>query len=71
MGFRKFVRRTVRKAENAVKKYDPMAKQMGIGGAGGGDDSSTPDKGPQFSDQARQVAAGAGTVGFTQRTQNY
>lgn len=28
-------------------------------------------QGPQFTDEARRAAAGAGTVGFTQRTQNY
>jgi hypothetical protein len=35
-----------------------------------GGDANAP-QGPQFTDAARSQAAGAGTVGFTQRTQNY
>lgn len=43
----------------------------GVNGKGQQDTSAPPDKGPQFTDAARSQAAGAGTVGFTQRTQNW
>lgn len=60
------VKRSARQVGGIVKG------QMGIGGNTSGDKSGgTADKGPQFTDAARSQAAGAGTVGFTQRTQNY
>lgn len=60
------IKRSARQVGGIVKG------QMGIGGNTSGDNSGgAADKGPQFTDAARQQAAGAGTVGFTQRTQNY
>lgn len=35
------------------------------------DPGGAANKGPQFTDEARRQAAGAGTVSFTNRTQNY
>lgn len=69
--FGKAIKRVAKKVGGAVKKYDPMAKQMGFGGDDKANDPAAPDKGPQFTDAARSQAAGAGTVGFTQRTQNW
>lgn len=48
-------------------------KSLGGGGKSKDDkgDAAAPDKGPQFTDAARVQAAGAGTVGFTQQTQNW
>lgn len=64
----------IRKAvKGAVRKVENVARgQIGKGeiGADNGQPAA-PDKGPQFTDEARRQAAGAGTVGFTQRTQNY
>jgi len=65
MSIRKFVRRTTRKAENFLHRA------TGQGNIGDPDPNATPDKGPQFTEAARSQAAGAGTVGFTQRTQNW
>ena len=65
MGLRKFIKRTVRKAENFAHRV------TGRSNIGQTDPNATPDKGPQFTDAARSQAAGAGTVGFTQRTQNW
>ena len=62
MGLRKFVRRATRKLENFAHRA------LGQGNIG---QDKTPDKGPQFTDEAKRQAAGAGTVGFTQRTQNW
>lgn len=60
-----------KKAGRAIEKYggkligqDFSKKKV----SGGGD---SVDKGPQFTEEARRQAAGAGTVGFTQRTQNW
>lgn len=77
MGLRRFAKRVGHKVERQVKasakQIGGIVKgQMGLSsGGGGGGDSSTPNQGPQFTDEARRQAAGAGTVGFTQRTQNY
>jgi hypothetical protein len=66
---------------NFLKKVGRrMERDLGIrnrggiinkGNGPGSDPNAAPDKGPQFTDAARQQAAGAGTVGFTQRTQNW
>ena len=77
--------RVKKAAKRAGKQVERSAKQIGqkaekYGGAAMGlnlsrnktsGDSNTPPQGPQFTDAARSQAAGAGTVNFTQRTQNY
>lgn len=64
MGLRRYVRRVTRKVENFAHRATGQ-------GNIGEQDPNAPDKGPQFTDAARSQAAGAGTVGFTQRTQNW
>jgi hypothetical protein len=62
---RKSLKHQVRRVENFAHR---LSGKPNIG-------TQQPDpnanKGPQFTDAARSQAAGAGTVNFTQRTQNY
>jgi hypothetical protein len=69
---KKDVKRAGKQVERSAKQVGGMVKgQLGVGSnKGTSGDPNTP-KGPQFTDAARSQAAGAGTVGFTQRTQNY
>jgi len=62
---KKQVKRSTRQLENFAHRA------TGSGNIGSKDPNAAPDKGPQFTDEARRQAAGAGTVGFTQRTQNW
>lgn len=63
MGLGRFFKRATRKLENFAHRV--------TGGTNIGQTQAAASQGPQFSDMARQQAAGAGTVNFTQRTQNY
>ena len=64
MGLGRFFKRATRKLEN-------FAHRVNGGTNIGQTQSAATNQGPQFTDMARQQAAGAGTVNFTQRTQNY
>ena len=64
----------IRKAvKGAVRTVENFGRgQMGKGAIGADKGGDAPaDRGPQFTEEARRQAAGAGTVGFTQKTQNY
>lgn len=65
MGLGRFIKRATRKVENFAHR---VTGRPNIGDKG---QDPSANKGPQFTDEARRQAAGAGTVGFTQRTQNY
>lgn len=63
----------IRKAvKGAVRTVENFGRgQIGKGAIGADNGTGAVDRGPQFSEEARRQAAGAGTVGFTQKTQNY
>ena len=61
----------LKKVGRKIEKYGGKAIGQDFSRQKSSGDPQTPDKGPQFTDAARQQAAGAGTVGFTQRTQNW
>lgn len=67
MSIGKFVKRATRKLENFAHR---VTGRPNIG-TQQPDPNAPANKGPQFTDAARSQAAGAGTVGFTQRTQNW
>lgn len=60
-----------KKVGQKLEKYGGKMIGQDFSRQKGGAGTQAPDKGPQFTDAARQQAAGAGTVNFTQRTQNY
>jgi hypothetical protein len=65
------IRKAVKGAVRTVENFGRGQAGKGPIGADKGGDAAPADRGPQFSEEARRQAAGAGTVGFTQRTQNY
>ena len=72
MGLGRELKRFGKQVKRSAKQVGGIVKgQFGLGQKGTSGDANTPDKGPQFTDAARSQAAGAGTVNFTQRTQNY
>jgi hypothetical protein len=65
MGLGRFFKRATRKLENFAHRV------QGKPNIGTQQPDPNASKGPQFTDAARSQAAGAGTVGFTQQTQNW
>jgi hypothetical protein len=65
------VKRSAVQLGKKAEKYGGAAIGQNFSRDKSSGDANTPAQGPQFTDEARRQAAGAGTVGFTQRTQNY
>lgn len=65
----KQIKRSAKQIGQKAEKYG--GAMMGFGRNKTSGDANTGPQGPQFTDAARSQAAGAGTVNFTQRTQNY